>query len=94
MGLTSEAAAPPLKVTFSLRIRVPGWLVSKPSVEINGEAWGGAATPASYMDITREWQAGDTVVVAFPPTLWTAPLNDHHAWHNATVAFMYGPLVL
>ncbi|KAL1493487.1 hypothetical protein AB1Y20_017192, partial [Prymnesium parvum] len=23
-----------------------------------------------------------------------APLNDEHAWHNATLAFMYGPLVL
>jgi len=29
-----------------------------------------------------------------PPSLWTTPLNDYHPWHNATLAFMFGPLVL
>ena len=32
--------------------------------------------------------------MSFPPSLWAAPLNDKHAWHNATIAYMYGPLVL
>ena len=37
---------------------------------------------------------GDAVTLHFAPTLWTAPLNDYHPEHNATLAFMFGPLVL
>eukprot|EP00415_Alexandrium_ostenfeldii_P000872 UN0872 len=32
--------------------------------------------------------------MSFPPSLWAEPLNDDHAEYNATMAFMYGPLVL
>ena len=37
---------------------------------------------------------GDSISLHFAPTLWTAPLNDYHPEHNATLAFMFGPLVL
>ena len=40
------------------------------------------------------WADGDSVSLHFAPTLWTAPLNDYHPEHNATLAFMFGPLVL
>ena len=40
------------------------------------------------------WMDGDAVTLHFAPTLWTAPLNDYHPEHNATLAFMFGPLVL
>jgi len=48
----------------------------------------------TYFTIRREWQDGDVVDVSFPPSLWAEPLNDHHAEYNATMTFMYGPLVL
>ena len=40
------------------------------------------------------WVDGDSVSLHFAPTLWTVPLNDYHPEHNATLAFMFGPLVL
>ena len=80
---------------FSLRIRVPSWLKTQGSAQVNGKPAGVPPVVAgTYLDLTREWADGDVVDFAFPPSLWTAPLNDKHAWHNATVAFMYGPLVL
>jgi hypothetical protein len=64
-------------------------------VTVNGRPVAAARIlPGRYLPLSRAWAAGDVVEVAFPPTLWAAPLNDYHAAHNATLAFMYGPLVL
>jgi len=83
----------------AILVRVPGWL-GKPCtgcVKLNGVALGGVAAPGSYFKVSPPggvWMDGDTVTLHFAPTLWTAPLNDYHPEHNATLAFMFGPLVL
>lgn len=82
-----------LAAPLDIQIRVPGWLASGAgAVSVNGAPYD--FTPGSFLSLKREWAEGDTIDLSFPPSLWTAPLNDRHAQHNATVAFMYGPLVL
>ena len=46
-------------------------------------------SPGSYLKLSRTWKDGDVIEVSFPMHLWTEPLNDYHAIHNATLAFMY-----
>ena len=68
----------------------------RPQATVPPEAIGSmlGAMPHRGPDGVGVWADGDVVSLDFPPSLWTAPLNDYHAWHNATLAFMYGPLVL
>eukprot|EP01046_Picozoa_sp_COSAG06_P019943 COSAG06_NODE_1440_length_9457_cov_4.634751_2_plen_106_part_00 len=64
-------------------------------MSVNGVAVAGAPyTPQSYLRVSHTWKDGDKIEISFPMSLWTAPLNDYHPEHNATLAFMYGPLVL
>lgn len=79
---------------FALMVRVPSWCKLPPSVLVNGEVWAEAPVPGTFLNISREWRDADQVELRFPPSLWAAPLNDYHPVHNATIAFMYGPLVL
>ena len=79
--------------TFALMIRVPAWATSsKNAVSINGVPV--AEVGRHYLRLHKTWKDGDTVEVSFPLGLWSSPLNDYHAEQNATIAFMYGPLVL
>jgi len=82
--------------TFDIMLRVPNWAKSaNNAVAVNKVAVAGAPySPGSYLKLSRTWKDGDVIEVSFPMHLWTEPLNDYHAIHNATLAFMYGPLVL
>ena len=87
------------RATFALKLRVPSWIARGPAeqkavVTLNGAPVAQPIIAGSYLALEREWNDADTVELSFPAELWTAPLNDKHAWHNSTVAFMYGPLVL
>ena len=92
--LTVHLAPPAGTLAFALKVRVPTWLEANGRISVNGEPTNARPTPGTYFTLKRAWADGDVVSLDFPPTLWTAPLNDYHAWHNATLAFMYGPLVL
>ena len=89
---------------FSMMIRVPGWSdpaestvrVNGVSVASPGSSGGssGGLEPGSYVRLQRAWVDGDTVEASFPLRVWSDPINDFHPEYNATIAFMYGPLVL
>jgi len=80
---------------FSLRVRVPGWLVDgSGAVTVNGEPVGARLSASTFLSLDRVWADGDEVVLAYPMRLQAERLNDHHPEHNATFAFLYGPLVL
>jgi len=85
--LTVRTAQP---VRFALRLRVPWWATAGVEVKLNGEPWPAEAKPSSYLTLEREWTDGDTVQVAMPLTLSTAPLPDD----PERMALMVGPLVL
>ena len=40
---------------------------------------------ADYVEISRTWSNGETVLIKFPASLWVQPLGDKHAEYNATV---------
>lgn len=73
-----------------LRLRVPAWLETSPTVKVNGRALEASAAPGSYLTLTRAWKAGDRIEMALPMTLHKEVMPDDHS----TQAFLYGPLVL
>jgi uncharacterized protein len=85
--LTMENAP---KQKTALKIRVPYWATSGVTVKVNGQDQQVAATPSSYMDVSRSWANGDVVEITLPMSLHIAPAPDD----KQVQAAMYGPLVL
>jgi uncharacterized protein len=81
-------AAPP--EPLAIRLRVPAWLRSSPSVRINGRPLDASAAPGSYLTLRRSWKAGDRVEMELPMHLRVEAMPDDPHLQ----AFMYGPLVL
>jgi DUF1680 family protein len=80
---------------YTLSVRVPSWASSgNNSIMLNGLTLQSKVQPGVYVHIKRSWADGDYVSLSFPLTLWTNPLNDRQPSYNATLAFMFGPLVL
>jgi DUF1680 family protein len=76
-------------VEFTLKIRLPWWLRSAPTIVVNGTPVEAEFAPASYVSIRRTWQR-DRIHVELPKGLTTSPLPDR----PDLVAFMDGPVVL
>ncbi len=77
-------------VSVAVRLRIPAWLDSAPSVKINGRALEASAAPGSYLTLTRTWKTGDRIELALPMTLRTEAMPDDPNMR----AVLYGPLVL
>ena len=73
-----------------MRLRIPGWLRSAPTVKLNGKALDASAEPGSYVTLRREWKAGDKIEMALPMHLHVEAMPDD----PGVQAFLYGPLVL
>jgi hypothetical protein len=73
-----------------LRLRIPGWLQSAPTVKLNGKTLDASAAPGSYLTLNRVWKTGDKVEMRFPMHLHVEAMPDDPHMQ----AFMYGPLVL
>lgn len=76
--------------SMPLRLRIPGWLRSAPTVKLNGKGLNASATPGSYLAINREWKAGDKIEMQLPMHLHMQSMPDD----PQIQAFLYGPLVL
>jgi uncharacterized protein len=75
---------------LALRLRVPGWLQSSPTVKVNGKALDASASPGGYLTLHRSWKAGDKIEMELPMHLRAEAMPD-----DPTIqAFLYGPLVL
>jgi uncharacterized protein len=77
-------------VHTALRLRIPSWLRTSPTVKLNGRALEASAAPGSYLALTRTWKTGDRVELALPMHLHAEAMPDE----PRTQAFLYGPLVL
>ena len=82
-----KAARP---VEMSLRLRIPEWLASSPSVRVNGKALEASASPGSYLAISRTWNDGDRVEMDLPMRLRIQAMPDDPHLQ----AVLFGPLVL
>ena len=85
--LTITAAKPD---NLTLRLRIPSWLQSAPTVKLNGKVLDASAAPGSYLSLKRAWKTGDTVEMRLPMHLHVEAMPDD----SQVQAFMYGPLVL
>ena len=74
----------------TIHVRIPRWTTEGANLKINGHAVEAISDPGSYTAITRVWRDGDTLAVNLPMELTEEPLLGD----DATVAALYGPLVL
>jgi len=77
-------------VQLAMRLRIPAWLRSSPTVKLNGRALEGSASPGSYLTLSRTWKNGDRVELGLPMHLHIEEMPDD----ARTQAVLYGPLVL
>jgi len=75
--------------TFTLNIRQPQWADESLQLAVNGEV---VETPVAdgYLQLRREWQAGDTVTLSLNPALHVEQLPDGQDYYSV----MYGPVVM
>src|SRR6185369_17238423 len=76
--------------SMALRLRIPGWLQSSPTVKLNDKVLDASAAPGSYLTLRRVWKAGDKVEMRLPMHLHVEVMPDD----SHMQAFLYGPLVL
>ena len=75
---------------MAVRLRIPSWLNSAPTVKLNGRALEASAAPGSYLVLNRSWKSGDKIEMALPMHLSAESMPDE----PQTQAFLYGPVVL
>jgi len=80
--LKVDTAAP---VTFPLQLRIPGW-TSAVIIRVNGASQRNIE-PGKFFILSREWRAGDTVLIRMP-----MPVFVSHGYRNSVVVSR-GPLL-
>ena len=75
---------------FDMKIRVPRWAARGFFVTINGEAQQVEAVPGTYLTLSRNWQAGDTIEVRMPFGFHLDRLVDQ----PNVASIFYGPVLL
>jgi len=75
---------------WTLRLRIPGWLVGPARITVNGVA-AAAPKPGSFAALRRQWKAGDSVELHLPQAFRAEAIDD---LHPSVVAVMRGPLML
>jgi DUF1680 family protein len=78
------------KGELSLYIRYPYWATSGVSITVNGKSVKITEKPGSYIELKRNWKAGDKVAINYPMSLRLVATNDDP--NKAAIA--YGPLIL
>lgn len=77
---------------FTLALRHPAWAGEEFSVSVNGAAVNAATKQgtASYVEVSRNWTAGDVVEVVLPMSLRYEVCPNYTDY----IAFKYGPILL
>ncbi len=77
---------------YTIAVRHPAWTTDDYKVTVNGNDVTGDVTKGipSYVEINRNWQAGEVITITFPMELTLEPLPDYDDY----VAIKYGTTVL
>lgn len=86
--LRLEPAAP---AEFTVYLRIPGWLRSRPKISVNGKRFGGRCEPGRFAAVRRRWKKNDIVRLALPLDFRAEPIDSKNP---DIVALMRGPLMM
>lgn len=75
---------------FDIKVRVPGWATRGFFVSINGRQESVAATPGSYLTLSRTWNDNDTIELRMPFKFHL----DHVADQPNVASLLWGPVLL
>ena len=75
---------------FSLKFRIPEWIMKEASVYVNDELWAKAPKGNVFVEVNRIWKNNDIVTVLLPIGIQFITLPDDEKMG----AFRYGPEVL
>ncbi|NMO51868.1 glycosylase [Actinoplanes sp. TBRC 11911] len=75
---------------LDIKLRVPGWVRRGYQVSINGVPQNIAATPGSYVTLSRTWTSGDTIDIRMPFSIRIERAIDR----PDTQSIFWGPVLL
>jgi uncharacterized protein len=75
---------------FDVKVRVPGWARRGFFVKINGRDQPVQATPGSYITLSRNWRANDSIEIRMPFDFYLDPVMDQ----PNVASILYGPVLL
>lgn len=78
---------------FALRLRIPAWCDEGAMLTVNGERFGEALTPGSYVEVRRVWQPGDRVRLNLPMPIRRIESHPRVEENRGRVALGRGPLL-
>ncbi|RYG58559.1 glycoside hydrolase family 127 protein, partial [bacterium] len=78
---------------FGLFLRIPGWSAQGSTIHINGEAFTEDVMPGTYVELNREWQAGDTVTLQIPMPVRRIFSHAYVADNLHRIALQRGPIL-
>ncbi len=91
-GDVEIAVTPDAPRTFSLFLRIPGWCAGA-RAWVNGEPAGVEGQPGRYLELRREWRAGDRVQLSLPMPARRVECHPHVASNAGRAALARGPLI-
>ena len=77
---------------FSLKLRIPGW-ADEATIQVNGTASSEKNKPGTYVELHRNWKAGDVVELQLPMTARLIEANPLVEETRNQVAIKRGPIV-
>ena len=78
---------------FALMLRVPSWCEGGASIEVNGEAFAGPASPGRYAEVRRVWQPGDAVRLHLPMLVRRVEAHPYVVENAGRVGLVRGPIL-
>ncbi len=78
---------------FGVFLRIPAWCEEGSSLEVTGESYIKPPVAGSYLEIRREWQAGDKINLRLPMPVRRLEAHPYSPDTNGRVALMRGPLL-
>jgi autotransporter-associated beta strand protein len=85
--LTIHCAQP---TTAKIRLRIPAWIASAPTITVNGSTQNVAANASSYAELDRTWNDGDVIGLTLPMGMRL----DRSMDDSTQVSLFLGPILL
>lgn len=73
-----------------IRLRIPGWIASAPTITVNGSTQNVTANASSYVELDRTWSDGDVIGLTLPMGMRL----DRSMDDSTQVSLFIGPILL